>query len=285
MPLDRFGKRVLLLVDDIKILFKTLNALRDKEIIFAIFKDELEKVLGKKVSKKYAEGYFYSATVFKLLTPLSQKGTYKLSAPGTLLCSIFDDETKKLEYQKMLSILLLTNERKGELFKRFLNFVDSPKKVDDIYKQFGEVTGKSLIIWSIEAGLVIKHGPFVGKIKQEVISSKLSLTDFWNELKSAYEQMQATEVFGMKRIFVDIGELRLFLSCKLNFHDIEQFDEYLRELLEKTDYGKYVFLHGAPPHILEERKDSFRYKNRVYLYLSIEDDIIERQRLKYNRPE
>ncbi|MEM3551385.1 MAG: hypothetical protein QXV01_09885, partial [Candidatus Bathyarchaeia archaeon] len=270
------GKQVLLLVDDIKILFKTLNALRNKELNFNLFKEELEKVLGKQVSKKYAEGYFYSATVFKLLTPLSQKGTYKVSATGILLCSIFDEPTKKLEYQKTLSALLLTNERKGGLFKRFLSFIDSPKRVDDIYKEFGEVTGKSLIIWSIEAGLAIKHGSFVGRVKQEAISSPPSLTDFWNELKSAYKQMQATEVFGMKRIFVDIGELRLFVSCKLNFHNIEQFDKYLRALLEKNDYGRHIFLHGAPAHILEERKDSFRYKNKVYLYLSIEDDILER---------
>jgi len=216
MPLDKFGKQVLLLIDDVKILLKTLNVLKNRELDLALFKEELEKILRKRVSKKYAEGYFYSATVFKLLTPLSKRGTYQLSAIGTLLCSLFDDETKQLEYQKMLSTLLLTNERKGALFRRFLNFIDPPKKVDDIYKKFGEVTGKSLIIWSVEAGLAIRHDPFVGMVKQEVISSQPSLIDFWNELKSAYEQMQATEVFGMKRIFVDIGELRLFVSCKLN---------------------------------------------------------------------
>ena len=268
---DRSGKEVLLLIDDVKVLLRTLIIFRNREINLSSFKTELEKILGKKLSLKYAEGYFYSATVFKLLLPLSKKGVYKISTTVVLMCSMLDNHSKKQEYQKILSTLLLTNERKGQLFQNFLKFVDPPKKINEIYERFGEVTGKSLIIWSAEAGMILKHEPFIGRVKTKTTAARPTLEDFWNELKSAYQQIKTTEVFGMKRIFVDIGELRLFISCKMNFFNIEEFDEYLRMLLE-TDYGKYISLHGAPSYILEQSKDLFKYKEKVYLYLSIGDE-------------
>lgn len=272
VTVNRAGKNVLLLISDPKDLFKALTELKNQEITLKLFKEKMEEILKKKISKKHAESYFYSATIFGFLLPQSQKGKYRLSATGHLLCSLYNDPTKKAEYQRILSTVLLTNRRKGELFKRFLDFVKDPKSVDEIYNKFGKVTGKSLIIWTIEAGLVFKCKNFIGKARLENFALP-DLDEFWKELKMAYNQMQKTPIFGVKKIFVDIGELRLRVSCKFNFPDLKEFDKYLQALLD-TKYGKFIFLHGAPSHILERREnDIFEYKNKSYLYLSIKEEV------------
>ena len=89
-PVDKLGRRVLLLIDDPKLLFKTLHYFKDSEVTFNSFKQKLEQIKGKRLSKKYAEGYFYSATVFKLLVPSLKKGSYRLSEAANLLCTLYN---------------------------------------------------------------------------------------------------------------------------------------------------------------------------------------------------
>ena len=262
------GKRVLLLIDNIKTLFRSLSSFRGKEANFNSFKLEMEMQLGKEISKKYVEGYFYSATMFHLLVPQSFRGNYRLSATAILLCSLYKNAEEKSEYQKILSTLLLTNERKGELFRSFLDYVSSPKIEDQIYKEFGQVTGKSLILWGTEAGLAIRHGNIVGKVIQEERHIHPSLEAFKEELKSAYQEMQSADFFGIDRMFVDIEELRLRVACKLNFADPQEFDSYLEKLLE-SNFGKNISLHGAPPHIVEKKKYMFKHEGSEYIYISL----------------
>jgi hypothetical protein len=174
---------------------------------------------------------------------------------------------KKPEYQKALSTLLLTNERKGELFQRFLEFVDFPRKDAEIYARFREVTGKSLINWSLEANLVLKRGNFIGKVREKS-GPPLTLVDFWRELQNSYTEMQSTGILGIRRLAVDIGELRDVMTIRMPLQKVEDFDKYLEELLD-SGYGRCISLAGAPVHVLEKRKDIFTYKGKTYLYLTL----------------
>jgi hypothetical protein len=269
MVIDKDGKKVLLLIGNIKTLFKVLDSFENPSIDFSLFKAKLEETVNKKVSRKYAEGYFYSATVFGLLVSEGSRGNYRLSATAELLCSLYDNSQKESEYRMILSNLILANKRKGDLFRQFLGFVEFPRTEAEICKKFGEVTGKSLAAWSIESGLVTEAFGLIGKSKLGPQPKQPTLEEFNAELRSAYLQMQATGIFGMKRIFVPIQELRTRVSCKMGLPTLQTFDEFLGMLLD-SELGVDISLQGGPSHALEEKgKDLFNYKSRLYLYLSI----------------
>ena len=260
-----------MLVDNPKILFKTLCSINQDFITLSNFKKKLENELGreKPIHIKTAHTYFYTATIYGLLIKLEEiktKPTYRLSATAIYICNMLNLK-KQYEYKEAVKTLILTNKKKGELFNQFLNYVSSPKIINDIYNKFEEPTGKTLIAWCLEAGLIVKHDNFIGLARKEP-EDMPSIDEFWSALKKIYTLMQKTAFFGVKRIFIDLEEIRLRVLCDLGVSDPNYFDFALNNLLE-SEFNNYVTLDGAPSLAYDNEKYSFSYKGKNFLYISL----------------
>lgn len=265
-------RETLMLVGHPRILLSTLCYFKESIATLSSFKQHLEKSMKrtKPIHIKTAHTYFYTATTYKLLLPVEgQKGVYRVSETGKYICGLLDDPSKKEEYRKALRSILLSNPRKGHLFQEFLDFVKNTATEKEIYKRFQTPTGKTLIAWRLEAGLVLKHGKFVAPLKP----SKKSPTEkrFWEEMLSVYEKMQQTSMLRIKRLLVGIDELRLRVSCSLNFEETSEFDRYLKKLLE-TDLKRRITLYGAPSHMLADTEKTFLHNGKIYAYISLKKD-------------
>jgi len=146
----------LMLVEDPEQTLKALCHLQNSIITWRSFKSEYEEVIGRKshpVDEKTVDTHFYSLRLFGLITATSERSFYVISVPGSDLCeSLRCGERKK--FQKMLASVLLTNPIKGDLFKRFLDFVNNVTTKDQVLLEFKNIPGRSLIAWSLLAGLI-----------------------------------------------------------------------------------------------------------------------------------
>lgn len=225
---------------------------------------------------KTAHTYFYTATTYGLLAPVEgQKGVYRISETGRLLCDHLTDPSKNEEFKKVLRSLLLSNPKKGQLFKEFLEFVKDSAIEKEIYREFKPPTGKTLIAWAFEAGLITKKGRAVAPIK--VGKAHPSEGEFWKEMLSVYEKMHRTDTMGMKRLVVRIDEFRLRVTCALNLESNSDFDNYLSRLM-KTYFRDFINLYGAPSHMLQDPNKVFNYRGKIYAYISLKGfDDVERK--------
>jgi hypothetical protein len=250
-------KKRLMLVDNPRLLFKTLQ----------IFK-EFEKNIGKEVHIKTAHTYFYTSSIYKIIIKSNKnlpKPAYRLSSIGVYIIDIYNDENKKIEYSNTLKNLLLNNKIKGELFRDFLMYVEKPKKIKEIYEKYLEPTGKTLIAWCLEANLIRRKKYIVGLIKND-INSNISIDKFWTVLKDIYTDMQMTDFLLIKKIYVDLDEVKLRVTCELGISD-GLFDEFLQKLMA-SEYSKFITLDGGPSSVYKDQY-TFKYKGKNYLYLSM----------------
>ena len=262
------SKNRLMLVDNPKLLFKTLKTFANKLFIIDDFHKELEKNIGKKIHIKTTHTYFYSSSIYKIIIKTGRteiKPLYRLSNIGLHIISIYDDIIKIEEYQNTIKTLIIYNKIKGELFNDFLKYIELPKSEEEIYKKYKAPTGKTLIAWCLEANIIIKIKHVIGLNKKR--NNKVTtLNEFWPSLKNIYEDMQKTDFLELKKIYVDIDEIKLRIMCDLDIND-EQFDNLLENLLN-SEFAKYITLDGGPPLVYKGQYE-FRYKGKNYLYLSL----------------
>ena len=257
-----------MLVDNPELLFQIICSAGDEPLSLPRFKRAMESVLGHKIHLKTAHTYFYTATTFELLTPVTERfgrGAYIVSDIAIELCSL--KVTDLEQFRRKLKSLLLSNTRKGELFRRFMEFVREPASDSEIYREFEEPTGKTLIALSQQVGLIRKDGNLVVGVTEQ---SKAQVTEeqFWDELHHTYSRLRNTGLFHAKRYFIPISELRARVSIKLDLEKPREFDAFLGRILE-SERGRTVSLYGAPPHIMEKPEETFNYRGRDYVYLSI----------------
>ena len=223
----------------------------------------------KPIHIKTAHTYFYTARIYGLLVKANKNKKnwlYRTSSTCNYLCGVYNDENNIEEYQRALKSLLLNNDEKGELYSDFLNFVKRPKKISEIYNKYKTLTGKTLIAWCLEANLIRKKSNIVS-YKHEQDIKPPSLEKFWKSLVTSYIDMQDTGMFGVKKIYADLAELKLRISCELGIDEDEDFDRYLKNIIQ-SKYGTIITLDGGPPLLYKEQYH-FRYKDKNYLYLSI----------------
>lgn len=266
----KYSSSGLMLVEDPRETLTALCTFVDSEVDWKSFKLSYENVKGRlenPVAKGHADTHFYTLTIFKLLVPSeTRKSAYRLSPITKKLCSLLHDLDKKEEYQKILSDLLLSNENKGKLFKDFLQFVSERRLKTEVNHRFKPITARTLMAWLKEAGLIQDYKEYVQAIHR--IKKKPTQEQFWKNLKETYKEMQDTGVFGIKRIYVPIGELRFNVDAKLNLNKEEFYEEF--ERLLATEYGSRITLHGAPTSVFEE-EEAFNYLDKLYIYLSIKE--------------
>ncbi len=260
----------LMLVEDPRETLTALCTFADSEVDWKAFKLSYEKVIGKiekPIAKGNADTHFYTLTIFKLIVPSeTRRSAYRLSPITKKLCALLQDLDKKEEYQMILSDLLLSNESKGKLFKDFLQFVSERRLKTEINYRFKPIPARTLMAWLKEAGLIQEYQEYVQAIP--IKKKKPTQEQFWEALKETYKEMQDTGVFGIKRIYVPIGELRFNVDAKLNLNKEEFYEEF--ERLLATKYGSKITLHGAPTDVFEKNKgETFNYKNKLFIYLSM----------------
>lgn len=259
----------LMLVEDPRETLRTLCKFNRRIVDWVSYKREYEKLVGRKhkpISKQHADTHFYMLTLFRLFLPLEsgEKGQYKLSPTALALCKFMGSNEGK--YKQILAGILLNNKKKGALFRNFLDFVGVSRTIEKIEKKFKSMPSRTLKKWCKEAGLI------------EISDSKrliwalpqgkrhYSIKEFRKKLVQAYNEMMDTGIFGVRRIYVKISELRVDVCYKFNL-SFEEFDGYLKNLLS-SPMGKKIRFYGAPTGVFES-DETFAYNGKSYVYMSI----------------
>lgn len=240
------------------------NKLNKKEYI-----KKYEEIKNRKSSihKKNADIHFYTLSLFKLIEKSDKSQyVYQMTPIARELCSLMGDESKIEHFQELLSKILLTNEYKGELFSNFLDFTKDGKTIDEIAEKFRIRPSKTMVAWCKLAGLIIEdHNNYQSL---NIYLEDPDIFSFKQCLENYYHELQNSEIFGIKRIFVPIDKLRINVGIKLGISP-EKFNKLLKELLD-SDYGDQFSLHGGTTQLYEEKKkEVFKYKNKIYLFISM----------------
>lgn len=259
-----------MLVEDPEDTIKTMCLFRETTLDWNSFKSAYEEIKQRvtPIHKKHADTHFYSLSIYKLIvqSESAPRGTYRLSSIGKELCECLDKSDMN-RFRQILSTILLNNPRKGQLFKDFLSFVNEQKKrtKKEMYVQFKELPARTLIAWSRAAGLIEADRDFVWGLSQKG-KETLTLEQFRKKLVKAYKDMSKSEMLGIEKIFVKIGELRQKI-CIDHSWMFEEFDEYLGRLLD-SPFGEKIRLYGAPSSVFDER-ENFMYHEKLYIYIRI----------------
>ena len=263
----KHSEKGLMLVEDPEETLQALCNLANGVITWDSFKTEYERVtnrLRKPVDEKTIDTHFYSLTIFEILEELD-KGKYQISLTGNDLCRLRKTKSKIYEFKSLLASILLNNPSKGKLFEKFLNFLKTPRKKSEIYEQFKPEPSRSLISWCSYSGLIEIQGKDYWSLP--IHREKISKKDFRKILIDTYKEMRDTKMFGIKRTFVDIDDLRKNICARLGIR-IEEFDKFLTEILVR-EKGKLVRLFGAPSSQYDEGRN-FMYKNKLYAEISLD---------------
>jgi len=264
--------QTLMLVEDPCETIETMCTFRGKTVTWDQFKDVYEKRIGRldsPVSRGTVDTHFYTLTQFNLLIPTRKEGTkYVLSSLGEKICKYLK-ERKMKEYKRRLGNILLNSEKKGHLFRAFLKRVREKGSAtrSDLVQHFKPMTLRSLISWSLESGLIEydKGKDLIWSLRSEP-KAELSLDEFWERLVKIYKELQSTDIFLTKKIFVDITDLRANFCMEHNW-SLDDFDQNLRKLLD-FPRGRKIRLYGGPSSIFEGKRN-FVFKGKVYAYIRI----------------
>ncbi len=262
----------LMLVEDPEETIRTLCQLQEDTINRDDFVIEYKKVKNfnsmqfsqsKKMTDSNIDAHFYTLTTFNFLLK-AEKG-YVVSSEAKKLC-IFRINHQWNDYQNLLSNLLLNNKRKGKLYLEFLNFVKITRTKKEIFDVFSEVPSKTMIAWSKHAGLILEYKDLIQAFHYR---NKLpTLKNFTTALIKKYELLDHSEVFGIRNIFVPIGEIRFFICLDIGINK-EEFNRLLTGLLA-TDFGLKIDLHGTTSKVFqEEESETFEFMGKLYLFMSL----------------
>ena len=271
----------LMLVEDPKFTIQVLCNLPDY-FNWQMYKDKYEQMKGlsRPISRQHADTHFYSLSIFGIIEQVDLgRGKYKLSISGKVLCKYLF-ENRIFKFKNCLANILLNNQKKGEIFRSFFEFVSNKGKVnyDEIHtflkkintdknKSAIEIMARSLIAWSEEAGLIERdtQQKIIWPVKQEP-KKDISIEEFWNFLCKKYLELKKSEIFGIEKIYVDILQLRTAICLELNIEN-EEFNKLIIRLLD-SEKGDNIKLYGAPTSFFSGR-ENFSYMNRVYAYITI----------------
>lgn len=272
MNSEEIEEQTLMLVEDPRETIETMCPFKDKIVTWDQFKNAYEEKIGRTnnpVSIGTVDTHFYTLTQFNLLIPTQEKATqYMLSSLGKRICRYLREPNIQ-EYKKCLRNILLNNEKKGPLFRAFLRNIRSKKSSTKhtLGQYFKSVTLRSLISWSLEAGLIEydRDKDLIWCLRTKP-KTELLLEEFWEKLVNLYKELQRTDIFLIEKVFVDITEIRANFCAEENW-ELDDFDENLRNVL-KSRYGKKIRLYGGPSSIFVGKRN-FVYKGKIYAYIRI----------------
>lgn len=264
------SKTGLMLVEDPEDTIKAMCSLSGGTLELSSFKSAYERIKKRKkpIHEKNAHTHFYSLSVYGLITPTKagEKALYEISGIGKELCESLNlGNTER--FQQMLCNILLNNLSKGHLFRKFLTYVGQQKKIarKEIYKNFRELPGRTLIAWSKAAGLIEANREFVWGLPKKR-KPHLTAKDFQKELLRVYLGLTHSDVIGIRNVFVRIQQIREKI-CVDHLLSYKEFDEYLTKAIDSS-FGEKIRLYGGPSSAFKEG-ESFMYQNKLYLYIRI----------------
>jgi len=255
-----------MLVDDVQKFFASLCAMAERRFDAEEYRQVLASLTKKgHIHVKTRDTYFYTANIFKLIKEVDRPThKYRITTLCEKICGVKDDISKKKTYRRYLKGLILSNDDKGPLFKRFLEYTDVSRELQDIQKEFKEVPAKTLIAFCVEAGLAVSYG---GVVKSGPTKTFVSIPEFYSALTRAYSDIQDKSTRTAPLIYASIDTLRDAVSLDLGLDSPELFDAYLEKTVN-SKVGNAIYLHGAPPQSESDFR-GFRYHKRRYAYLSL----------------
>lgn len=255
-----------MLVDDVKKFLSSLCAMAERRFDAEEYRQVLASLTQKgHIHVKTRDTYFYTASIFNLIKEVDRAShKYRITPVCERICRVKDDVSKQELYRRYLRGLILSNEDKGPLFSKFLEYTTVPRELQAIRKQFKEVPAKTLIAFCVEAGLAVSYG---GVVKSGPTKTSVGISQFYSSLIRVYSELQDKSTRTTPLIYVSIDMLRNMVSLDLGLDSPELFDVYLEETLD-SPLGTAIYLHGAPPQTESDFK-GFRYRNRRYAYLSL----------------
>lgn len=267
-------KRIgLMLVEDPDDTLSTLCFFLNGTLDRDVFAEEFIKLKRKKtdvffqnkdMTDSNIDAHFYTLTTFYFFIKNENK-KYQLSPSAIKLCNFKKDGNWR-DYQTLLSKMLLDNDRKGKVYQEFIKFVESKRTKQEIFEKFKIIPSKTLIAWSKHAGLIIEYKELITIFHYKDI--KPSLAEFKTVFISFYKESDQTKIFGIRNIYVPIGELRFYICSKFGMTK-KEFDEYLTKLL-LSEFGKNIELHGSTSKVFqEEEAETFLFMDKLYVFLSV----------------
>ena len=269
MPTNSRKPKGMMLVDDPRATLKALCAFSGMTTDLYQYKKKYEEIINrieKPVHIKHAHTHFYSLTGLGFLRPSVSKGIYELSIEADRLCISLKNSNID-EYQKILQYILLNNTYKGDLFKAFLNYLKQKPHFtrEELFSEYKEIPAKTLIAWSLEAGFINSYKDNIWLVNRPE-KKNLNINEFWGSLIDLYAKLSESEIFGIKRVFVDIRDLTFEFCTKYSWA-IDEFDDMFKQLLN-SEKGEKITLYGAPTSYFEKKKN-FIYNKRIYAFVRI----------------
>jgi hypothetical protein len=251
-----------MLVDDPKKFFNSLCMLKGKKFNSNDYRYVLASLTNNNiVSDTMRDTYFYLAHIFNLISETDNRNYYEITESCEKICAVVNDDSKQSIYKQYIKGMILSNNDKGQLFNDFLDFISTPKTIAEIEKRFKKVPTKTLIAFSLEAGLILHYGELYQSTE---IHSNVDLNIFYFTLIKEYKKIQEK---GTRKIYVSIDLIRNLVSLELGLESLNLFNSLLEQALD-SPLGVHLYLHGAAPQS-DSEYIGFRYKGKRYVFISI----------------
>lgn len=256
----------IMLVDDPAPTLRALCKVKNGKISKERYIQEYERLLDrtKSIARQTKDTHFYLLKIFDLIKSLN-KDEYVATQLTFDLCKSFDANNE--DFKGIIQIAIFNSEKK-DFFEDFLNrFNDSKLQQKNLQEFYTPPQLKTLFAWCTYVGLLETDGKDYWKVDfKEKIPDNESFEKCFIE---THEQLNQTEIFTVRRFYIDINELRNTVCARLHMRR-ETFDTFLIDLIESKKHK--IRLHGSPPVYSEQELEtkSFHFKGKIYHFISIE---------------
>ena len=259
----------------------TLMLVRDPEsAIQALFEDPNRVITDSSFLKEYmriknlihvgetkAETHLGTLRIFGLVesAPHMIKGNNVLTPRGKMLKNLWKNDAQT-RFKKGLAHTILNNPHKGQLFKKFVNFVSRAKTIKEIEDEYGWRTSASLIAWCDLSKLIqVDFNRKYVVTKNFQRKNKPNINAIWLEVRNSYDEIR--RLIHKKAIIVKYADLRFRCAYNFQLDDSSKFDEWFRNLM-RSKYGQFINLHGTLVGDYDAY-ENLQYRNHLYPFVSL----------------
>ena len=219
---------------------------------------------NRKIDKETAQNVLYFLREFLIIEFTNVKTRYRLTDQGRNLCT-YQRRGDVDSYKAALAKLLLENEEKGTMFRVFLDYVSTPRNLDEVNDKFRR-NSLTLRKWSEYAGRL----SFDGKTFWTTVQLIKTKEEFWSKLKVCFANLSKLKAIGARSMFVKISDIYRQMLPYLDPKEPNSFDRYLESLMLDRSYSNRIQLSGAPlNYVTRENLREFEFRNRKYYFISL----------------
>ncbi len=159
---------------------------------------------------------------------------------------------------------------------RFIEFLRArkPKDLSEIPKEeFNSQTARTIASWLSWSGILQRNLIDGSYYVLPLEGTDLSLEEFWRKLAKIYDSLRATQMVGVRAVYVKIPELRE-VFCTVYPRSRRSFDEFLRKALTDKRFRHKIEVTGAPIAYIEDERQNlelepFEFEGRVFYFIAL----------------